>query len=82
MIDLVKFDPSVGPAKYTSCSTNQGISVGWADQYVRSLDGQWIDITKVRNGDYVIEIEVNAEHVFEESNYGNNSTAVPLKLPL
>ena len=63
--------------KYVSCSDGQGISVGWADTYELLLDGQWIDVTGVAAGAYVLEAEVNAEHVYEEMDYANNRAAVP-----
>ena len=56
---------------YPSCSF-QGISAGWADVYHRDLDCQWIDITGVPNGLYVLEVHVNPARVFEEANYNNN----------
>ena len=70
-----------GPPKYLSCTTNQGISVGWADEYQFLLDGQWIDITDVPSGPYVLEVEVNAEHFFQESDYSNNAAAVNILVP-
>lgn len=60
---------------YVGCG-NQGIGVGWADEYVSKLDGQWVDVTEVPEGDYVLEVEANAERVFVETNYRNNSTAI------
>jgi hypothetical protein len=39
---------------------DQGISAGWSDVYDHRLDGQWIDITDVPAGDYVLEATVNA----------------------
>ncbi|HLE97552.1 MAG TPA: lysyl oxidase family protein [Candidatus Thermoplasmatota archaeon] len=75
VIDVVRFDRRAGPAEYTSCSTDQGISVGWADQYSFRLDGQWIDITGLASGTYRLEVEVNAEHLFTESSYANNLVA-------
>jgi hypothetical protein len=41
-----------------SCS-NQGISSGWQDVYGGHLDCNWIDITDVPPGDYVLRISVN-----------------------
>ena len=83
-IDSVPYS-TTQPAKYTSCLNNQGISVGWADIYGYQLDGQWIDITDVVPGTYVLEGEVNAERFFEESNYSNNSATaivtIPAKIP-
>jgi hypothetical protein len=63
--------------KYVDCDANQGISVGWADTYDVTLDGQWIDVTNVAPGAYVLEAEVNAEHVYEEMDYSNNRAFVP-----
>lgn len=80
VIDVVKIDPNAGPAKYTDCGTDQGITVGYADVYGSQLDGQWIDVTDVANGQYVLEVEVNAEHLFEEADYDDNSTAVPVTI--
>jgi len=68
--DLSQVDPSAGPAKYT-CS-NQGISVGWSDVYGSYLDCQWIDITGVPSGRYVLEVQINPARVIREGNYSNN----------
>ena len=70
-----------GPATYTDCLTNQGISVGWADEYHFTLDGQWIDVTDIPAGSYILEDEVNAERFFEETNYANNASAVLIQVP-
>jgi hypothetical protein len=59
---------------------NQGIGVGWADEYTSHLEGQWIDVTDVPPDDDVLDVETNAEHVIVESNYRDNSTAVPQKI--
>lgn len=63
--------------KYFDCDENQGISVGWADTYDPTLDGQWIDVTAVAPGAYILEAEVNAEHVYEEMDYSNNRAFTP-----
>lgn len=63
--------------KYVDCNTSQGISVGWADTYDPTLDGQWIDVTDVAPGAYILEAEVNAERVYEEMDYSNNRGFVP-----
>jgi hypothetical protein len=65
---------------YDHCLENQGLSVGWADAYFIGIDGQWIDVTGLEPGTYFLEIEVNAERFFEESDYSNNLTSVPVKL--
>ena len=68
-----------GPAKYT-CDY-QGISVGWQDTYDKSLDCQWVDISGVPPGDYYLEITINPNHVFAESNYSNNRTLIRINVP-
>ena len=58
----------------------QGISVCWADVYFPGLSGQWIDITGVRDGEYVLENEVNDKHFMTETDYSNNSAAVTIEI--
>lgn len=60
---------------------NQGISVGFADTYDSYLDCQFIDVTGVPEGDYVLRVSLNYEHLLAESDYTNNVTAVPVHLP-
>jgi hypothetical protein len=75
------FGPPPGPSKYPHC-LNQGISVGWADSYFfNQLDGQWIDVTDVAPGDYILEAEVNPERLFTETSYRDNASAVPVVVP-
>lgn len=76
VIDIVRYAPLV-PPKYLLCDV-QGISVGWADEYHSGLDGQWIDVTDVAPGPYVLEAEVNAEQLFTETNYANNRASVAM----
>jgi len=44
----------------------QGITTGWADWYFKQLSGQWIDITGVPEGDYIVHVEINAAGSFDE----------------
>ncbi len=67
------------PRRYT-CS-NQGISAGWADVYAKSLPCQWLDVTGVPPGDYVLEMAVNPDGKFAESSRANNVARVPVHLP-
>jgi lysyl oxidase len=77
VIDLFPYIPALTPLpQYNSCG-NQGISAGWADEYVPGLSGQYIDVTDVAPGVYILDSEVNAEHLFVESDYTNNDWAVP-----
>lgn len=63
-----------------TCS-NQGIRRAAQDVYDSSLDCQWIDITGVPPGDYIIRIRVNTEHILYEEDYGNNEIRVPFTIP-
>jgi len=49
---------------YTCAS--QGITSGWGDWYFKQLSGQWIDITGVPEGDYIVHVEINAARTFPE----------------
>ncbi len=79
VIDIVpfKFDGvTPPPPKFVSCGSNQGISVGYADEYIFQLACQFIQMTGVAEGDYILEDQVNPEQLFPESDYTNNSAAV------
>jgi Lysyl oxidase len=44
----------------------QGITTGWGDWYYKQLSGQWIDITGVPEGDYLVSVQINAAKTFDE----------------
>ncbi|HVF20911.1 MAG TPA: lysyl oxidase family protein [Mycobacteriales bacterium] len=77
MMDVAMYE--LAPPKYVGCDL-QGISAGWADEYGWRLDGQYVDVTGLPAGTYVLEVEVNAERMFEESDYTDNRVAVPVAL--
>jgi len=58
----------------------EGISPGYGDDYVPRLEGQWIDITGLPAGRYVLRHRVNVDRSLRESDYGNNSAEVPFDL--
>jgi len=62
--DLLKYSNDLKSNGYV-CA-NQGITSGWADWYFKQLSGQWIDITGVPEGDYVVHVEINFAKTFAE----------------
>jgi hypothetical protein len=62
--DLLKYSNDSKSNGYTCGS--QGITSGWADWYFKQLSGQWIDITGVPKGDYIVHVEINAAGTFDE----------------
>jgi hypothetical protein len=82
LVDLWKPPGLGGDAnpQFTNCGF-QGISAGWADVYDRSLDCQWIDITGVPSGRYVLQVEINPAHVIQENNYNNNTGQAEVTIP-
>src|SRR5207247_1096941 len=51
----------------TGCGFLQGINVGRADVYDSVYDGQWIDVSGVPNGNYFLEVTLDAQNVIQET---------------
>jgi hypothetical protein len=64
----------------TSCGFVQGIHTGKADVYDSIYDGQWIDVTGVPNGNYFLEVTLDASNVIQESDEANNRVLIPYTL--
>lgn len=66
---------------------NQGLSVGFEDEYSAGLDCQWLDITGVAAGNYTVAISINTPNTgfaaprLVERNYDNNVTTFPVTIP-
>ncbi|HEV8608916.1 MAG TPA: lysyl oxidase family protein [Thermoanaerobaculia bacterium] len=54
-----------GKSNGYSCAS-QGITSGWGDWYFKQLTGQWIDITGVPEGDYMVRVTINLSGTFDE----------------
>ncbi len=70
------------PQTYFSCDY-AGLSVCWADDYdpiYGEVDGQWIDVTDVPDGYYVLENESNAKRLITEADYTNNASAAKIRI--
>ena len=61
---------------------NQGITSGFGDWYYKQLAGQWIDITGVPEGDYIVRATINKAGTFDEgSNTYPNSVERTIHVP-
>src|SRR5262249_38837960 len=65
------------PCGGKSCNINalhvtMGMSIGWADIYYASTAYQWIDITGLANGKYILTVTADPDHYFGEMDTGNN----------
>ncbi|XP_029024830.1 protein-lysine 6-oxidase [Betta splendens] len=58
--------------RYACTAHTQGLSPGCYDTYNADIDCQWIDITDVKPGNYILKISVNPYYQVPESDYSNN----------
>jgi lysyl oxidase len=58
----------------------EGISVGWGDDYAANLEGQYLRLSHLRAGRYLLVHRVNADHTLLESSYANNAASLLLRL--
>lgn len=68
-------DTSCDPGYYRrfACTSHtQGLSPGCYDTYSADIDCQWIDITDVSPGRYILKVTVNPRQQVPESNFNNN----------
>jgi len=61
---------------YWDCFSMQGLSVGWADQYHASTEGQDLDMTGLPAGRYYLVSVANPSNLYIEKNYSNNTAWV------
>jgi hypothetical protein len=61
-------------------SVQEGTSVGYVDIYPPEYHGQWIDVTGVHDGRYVLVHRVNPEFALRERSYTNNEASVLIEL--
>ena len=68
-------------AVYNQCGNLfQGVSVGWADVYGSQLPGQEIDLTRLKDGDYRLIIDVDPKNRLLETNENDNTSCVLLRI--
>ncbi|KAL2079750.1 hypothetical protein ACEWY4_025494 [Coilia grayii] len=65
--------------RFACTSHTQGLSPGCYDTYNADIDCQWIDITDVKPGNYILKIGVNPNYHVPESDYSNNIVRCDLR---
>lgn len=58
----------------------EGISPGFGDDYRAALEGQYVDVTRVPAGRYVLVHHANPTRTLLESDYTNNAASILLEL--
>ncbi|XP_062284943.1 lysyl oxidase-like 5b [Scomber scombrus] len=58
--------------RYACTAHTQGLSPGCHDVYAANIDCQWIDITDVPPGNYILKVTVNPNSHVMESDFNNN----------
>lgn len=57
-----------------------GLSVGWGDEYPSSIAFQYIDISGLPNGDYIVTVTADYHGEFVEANEGNNRAWATIRI--
>ncbi|MEY2428068.1 MAG: hypothetical protein QOJ40_953 [Verrucomicrobiota bacterium] len=85
MTDDHPWSPTANQSAKYDCNY-QGIQAGWADVYGASyasgapLPCQYIDVTSVPPGSYIIQMTINPDNLITEANTANNTTLVPFSI--
>jgi hypothetical protein len=80
LVDDHPWSPSANPSAKYDCN-NQGIQAGWADVYGAGLPCQYIDVTAVLPGSYILRLTANPAGLLMEANTDNNVVLVPITIP-
>lgn len=80
LLDFYAWDANASPGYVFDCDY-QGIQRGWADVYLSGLPCQWVDITGLPGGTYILELEVDPENLIAEADENNNISRVLVSFP-
>jgi hypothetical protein len=70
-----------GCGKRSSLYVKNGLSVGWSDVYPWNFAWQWIDITHLPSGEYLLKISADPLGQFQELIEGNNCNWTRIRIP-
>ncbi|XP_072244791.1 lysyl oxidase-like 5a [Leuresthes tenuis] len=71
-------DPGVR-RRYACTAHTQGLGPGCYDTYHANIDCQWIDITDVPPGNYILKVTVNPSQLVQESDFSNNEVRCDIR---
>jgi Lysyl oxidase len=74
------FTSRCGLAQPGRTRVGEGISVGFGDYYAANLEGQYVGIDGLPNGQYTLVHRVNADRRLRELRYDNDAASVRLSL--
>jgi hypothetical protein len=76
-----RFDEECEKFNSTAAEVTMGVAAGWRDVYTSGTAFQWVDVSDVAPGDYLIRSEVDPEDVIDESDEANPPANVPFTIP-
>ncbi len=74
------YNTNCGPGDRSLLGIEEGISVGWGDVYEAWRDAQYVSLTGLPAGRYLLVHRVNPGRRLAESRYGNNASSVLFSL--
>lgn len=80
VLDIGYDDTDCGKKKPLTTYVEEGISVGWGDDYDPHFEGQQIDVSRLRAGLYDLVNRVNPDRRLRETSYRNNDASLRLRL--
>ena len=79
ILDFVRWSPTAEAARKYDCK-NMGLQAGWSDVYEEDLECQFVDITGVPPGSYLLQLTVNPDGLLTEADLANNTAYVPVNI--
>ncbi|XP_067370653.1 lysyl oxidase-like 5a isoform X1 [Channa argus] len=71
-------DPGIH-RRFACTAHTQGLGPGCYDTYHANIDCQWIDITDVPPGNYMLKVTVNPSQLVQESDFSNNEVRCDIR---